>query len=242
MGEMLVISERKSISPAVFASLIKKYESYMWYAAQRYSQPPRIEPEDQYQEALLVLHDLASSGEYPLDSVDFDKVFRSKIWWVLGDKLDRIKSLKRDFRKESSENLVSEDNEEVSIWDLDPKLSANSCFSAPGIDMMFFEEIEEIKASLDDTEKRLLDLYLDPTPLKDLIEDYRKARNLNEMNVIPKYLYKDYLKIGRFEFEKAYWKIMEVLAKYFNVPRKVLPDYVGTGKFEEQFGQLQKVL
>ncbi len=90
---------------AVFTRKLKEYESLIRYASRRYQIRGVLDPDDLYQEGLLILDKMLRPGvhdyehEFDPDSVDFRKMFKTELWHGLWKVLQKCKAQKRDWKK-----------------------------------------------------------------------------------------------------------------------------------------------
>lgn len=86
----------------VFLQKLREFEGLIRYASRRYHIPGVLDPDDLYQEGLLILDKmLCDDYAYVLDpdSIDFKKMFKTELWHGLWKVLQKCKTQKRDWKK-----------------------------------------------------------------------------------------------------------------------------------------------
>lgn len=218
----------------IFGKLLEKFDSLIRHAANRMSYPGKLDVEDQYNEGCLLLHEVLETtlngGIYGFNDPfcdDFGKVFKTGLWWRLTSKINALKKACRDVSKESSPYMTDDEGSEFAVWDLDAEISDTYCSSRPFSNIQSQELVDEVKKLLPDNGKKLIDLFLDPTPLKDLISDYSANRARARLNKsIPLHIYRSYLGMKRFPFEDLMHKVRCAVATVVQQKKSVVVEAV----------------
>lgn len=169
----------------VFLQKLQEFESLIRYASNRYHIPGVLDPEDLYQEGLLILDKVVTdelANEWVLASrrsgarihvdkladrtADFRKMFKTELWHGLWHVLQKFKTKKRDWRK-LEQNDFSDINRSVSEdypWDRSLTRSASvkaEDISSVGLDpeqiVELAEKLQEVDSFLDILINRLDD-------------------------------------------------------------------------------------
>lgn len=209
----------KDVREVQFEVLLKKFNSLIQFAAERMAIPGKIDSDDQYQEGCLVLKEVLDTtlngGVYGFadpNCNEFAAVFKTGLWWRLTQKLNAHKAKCRDVRKETSPYISSDEGDEIALWDFDTEVCRmTSLFEMPGSALEFKEVLGLINGRLPENGKKLVALFIDPTPMKDLIEEYVKGRQRVPNKRIPLHLYRTYLGMTRFPFEDLMYLVKNVV-------------------------------
>lgn len=91
-----------------FMDKLKEFDSLIRYAAHRCRIPGVLDPEDLYQEGLLILDRMFHDDyEYYLETdVDFRKMFKTELWHGLIKIINKHKAKRRDFKKVLNEDYI----------------------------------------------------------------------------------------------------------------------------------------
>lgn len=89
---------------STFLRKLREFDTLIKFASRRYRIPGVLDPEDLYQEGLMILDSVFRDieiGKYSFDpdSPDFRKVFKTELWHGLWKVLQHHKAQKRDFKR-----------------------------------------------------------------------------------------------------------------------------------------------
>lgn len=170
---------------------LQEYKPLIKYAARRYSIPgvAGAEADDLYQEGCLILDWMVRHSQFEVDSHDFRKMFKTKLWHGLADTLKSHKRKKNDYRKvvyyeQRREDLDGEAQaKELSAQDLETSLqSIRGSERDPEQAALDYEQmlkverfIEILTARLDSDARKMFYELLYPKSWDEIPEEYHRT-------------------------------------------------------------------
>lgn len=163
---------------STFLKKLREYERLMKFASYRYS-VPGLDPDDMYQEALLILDKMLRKYDFDPDSSDFRKMFKTELWHGLWNVMHRYKVSKRSWKK-----VVHFDYHDLDTkGPLDSRVSieAVSSNSTPETHVIASQANKEIEKfiqtlteRLDDDAQRVLAEILNPKSWDEIPEEFKE--------------------------------------------------------------------
>ena len=83
-----------------FNQLCDDWAGLIHAAANRMAIPGRLDHDDLCQEAQMLLWEMVEEGDYPTDSSDFSKLYKTRLWHRMTDLVRRERTEGRDYRRE----------------------------------------------------------------------------------------------------------------------------------------------
>lgn len=137
----------------LFLRKVEEWEGLIRFASHRYRIPGVLEPDDLYQEGLMILDDMFRKYDFEPDSDDFRKMFKTELWHGLWHVLQKYKTIKRDWRKVTPKDFADIERDLASGEADGLPLDRVTCTFTP-------EEAYEIKESTENTE-RFIEMLVD---------------------------------------------------------------------------------
>jgi len=186
---------------AAFTRKLSEYENLIRYASRRYRIRGVLEPEDLYQEGLMILDSMFHKYDFDPDSVDFRKMFKTELWHGLWHVLKLHKTQKRHHTKLHPDDYA----------DLEKKAAHSGMSNLPGDPSVFCASSDPEESYSLVEEERVVESFVDK--LVDRL-DAEAQLVLNEL-VYPR------------EWEEIpdYCKMTQDLMLYERVPSRI-PNHV----------------
>lgn len=162
-----------------FNEKVQEYNRLIWYAARRYRIQGVLDPEDLYQEGLIILDKMFREYDFHPDSPDFRKMFKTELWHGLHHVLQRHKAEKRDHRNTVLGEDVSEliESSEGDMWDRPrPETPEQKIFAGLEIERVD-EFIETLYQQLDWEAQVVLREIINPRSWEEIPESCRTTKN-----------------------------------------------------------------
>lgn len=184
-----------------FRQQLKKYQSFISGVSRRFEIRGLLSQEDLFQEGLITLHISIEESEHPLDTEEFARYFRSKLYYAMRYQLRYYRAKSRDWThavRQSTVDWVSARDDDDTKFDVVIRESAYSNLVDVEIEALldrrsfpfdkFIDELKNVlRNSMQSTDAlKLLDFFLNP--------DYEIPENVRKMyNRIPSNKYAERL-------------------------------------------------
>ena len=179
----------------LFVQKLKEHESLIRYAAKRYRIQGVVEPEDLYQEGLMILHQMIDKYDFDPYSDDFRKMFKTELWHGLWKMLRHSKATKRDHRATVVHDFQEPDYDEHGNHEHSkPRLNAALASPDSQPDEAVSDQqhaartvvfLHRLRASLDSEARDVLDYVLNPPTWDDVPPALRVTKEGDEYWKLP---------------------------------------------------------
>lgn len=198
-----------------FEILSTRLDGFINHLAHQYAIPSRLDVEDIKQKLLINLVSRIESGKYAnLNHIEAG--FRTTGFMMVSDMIRFEKSTPRDFTKnESGDVFENEDGDESSRWELMAGKESEG-MEVPDKSMSLQDIYNRIRVDLKGNQDavNLFNLFVDPTPLKDIISK-RREQSQKDFTEIPISIYQEYLNLHNCRFQEAYTMVKYIMVKWF---------------------------
>lgn len=164
---------------ALFIRKLQEWEGLIKFASRRYSVPGVLDPEDLYQESLIILDNMFRKYDFEPDSDDFRKMFKTELWHGLWHVLQRTKASKRDWKRLVPKDYSDMENESTCG---DRDVAPGHVMSTDNPELAYAEKeaheavdklIDLLVERLDDEAKVILNEMLHPRSWDDIPEEFK---------------------------------------------------------------------